>query len=180
VPWFRRDDETLNEQLLCEAGYSPEGTPTQGDDTVFPTPQDAHVVATAEVPELSAESYSFVTVADGSLIVDDSVEEDLSPLADAVEDHLKPPYRAFATRHEEGVWVIAARQIQVARLAADGDELELTSVAGERTFTVDGRNVEATLAPEELAALGAARSDDYAAHATRLDADLWEVEADAL
>jgi hypothetical protein len=40
--------------------------------------------------------------------------------------------------------------------------------------------VEATLAPEELAALGAARSDDYAAHATRLDADLWEVEADAL
>jgi hypothetical protein len=60
------------------------------------------------------------------------------------------------------------------------DELELTSVAGERTYTVDGRRADATLAPAALADIGNARSADYAVHAVRLDGDLWQIDADPL
>jgi hypothetical protein len=211
VPWFRRGDETLNDQLLREAGYSPEGMPTDAHETdesreaepelqpdptaavvrerpdvpVFGSagslgPRDAHVVATTEAPKLKGDSYEFTTLPDGSMIVDDSCDEDLSRLADAVEEHLKRPYRASATRHDDDVWVISARPIEVARLAADGDELDLTLLAGERTYTVDGRNVDEALAPARLAAFGKARSADYAVHAIRIDADLWEIDADPL
>ena len=79
-------------------------------------------------------------------------------------------------RHRSGSWLISAWPITVARFVTDGDELELTSVAGERTYTVDGENLDATLVPVELAQLGEARSSDYAVHALRLDDDLWEVE----
>ena len=61
-----------------------------------------------------------------------------------------------------------------------GDELELTSVADERSYTVDGRSIDEGLAPARLAAFGEARSDDYAVHAVLLDGDLWEIEADPL
>jgi hypothetical protein len=197
VPWFWQRDETLNEQLLREAGYSSEGTPTdaaepapeaegepvaptRNEQLAAPRPRDASVVATTEVPALTRDSYEFTTLPDGSMIVDDSCEEDLSALADAVEEHVKRPYRASATRHEDDVWVVAARPIDVARLTAHGDELELTSVAGERSYTVDGGNVAVALAPAQLVALGKRCSADYAVHAVRLDGELWEVEADPL
>jgi hypothetical protein len=66
--------------------------------------------------------------------------------------------------------------MRVARFVTDGDELELTSVAGEQTYTVDGESVDDALVPPELAQLGEARSGEYAVHALRLDEDLWEVE----
>ena len=211
MSWLRRRHETLNEELLREAGYSPDGTATGAVTTGDPRepepeaqpgppsrsaadasdalglrsagnlgPSEPHVVVTTEAPELTGASYTFTTLPDGSLIVDDSCNEDLSRLADAVEEHVKPPYRAAASRHDDGLWVVFARPIEVVQLAADGDELELTSVAGERSYTVDGRSVDEGLAPAELAAFGEARSDDYAVHAARLDGDLWEIEADAL
>ena len=211
MSWLRRRHETLNEELLREAGYSPDGTATGAVTTgdprePEPEPQpdppsrsaadasdalglrsagdlgssEPHVVVTTEAPELTGASYTFTTLPDGSLIVDDSCTEDLSRLADAVEEHVEPPYRAAASRHDDGLWAVLARPIEVARLAADGDELELTSMAGERSYTIDGRSVDAGLAPAGLAAFGEARSDDYAVHAVRLDGDLWEIEADPL
>jgi hypothetical protein len=197
----------LNEKLLREGGYSPDGTAIDPyvmaesyDQTVEPEPdpswgrsrqlpdalavgsvnrarlREPHVIASAEAPELSGESYSFTTLPEGSLVVDDSCEEDLSRLADAVEEHLGRPYRAEAVRHRDGSWLISAWPIRVARFVTDGDELELTSVAGERTYTVDGESVEGALVPPELAQLGETRSGEYAVHALRLDEDLWEVE----
>ena len=80
----------------------------------------------------------------------------------------------------DGVWGVTARSIEVLRLTASGDELELSSVGSERTFTVDGENRDAGRAPAELARLGEARGEDYAVRARRLDGDLWEVEADPL
>ena len=51
-------------------------------------PSEPHVVVTTEAPELTGASYTFTTLPDGSLIVDDSCNEDLSRLADAVKAHL--------------------------------------------------------------------------------------------
>src|SRR6267378_3361080 len=122
----RRREETLNEQLLREAGYDPSGKPAappEEEPAVSPDqglvdapapwlvgppgPMDPRagltygaaarpriwdLVTPAEAPELNAQRYGFATVPDGSLIVDDDCDEDLSPLADAVESELKPPY----------------------------------------------------------------------------------------
>jgi hypothetical protein len=142
--------------------------------------REPHVIASADVPDLGGESYTFTTILDGSILVDDDEEEDLSRLADAVEEHLSRPYRAEAVRHGDGSWTISAWPIQVARLTADGDELTLTSVAGERTYAVDGDFVDEALVPSALAQLGEARGDDYALHASRLDDDLWEIEVHPL
>jgi hypothetical protein len=142
--------------------------------------REPHVIASAEVPDLTGESYTFTTVPDGSMLVDDDGEEDLSRLADAVEVHLNRPYRAEAVRHGDSSWAISAWPIQVASLAADGDELELTSVAGERTYSVDGEFVDEAFAPLALAQLGEAHWDDYALHASRLDDELWEIEVHPL
>ncbi len=210
MSWFRRRDETLNEKLLREAGYSPEGTAveavaaadpqerepelepdpaprssrefpgTLGYRSVRSLPREPDALATVECPELSGESYSFTTLPDGTLIVDDSCTEDLSRLADAVEQHLKPPYSATAVRHDDRLWLVSARQIKVAQVAADGDEVELTSVEGEHTCAIDGQSVDAAHAPPELVSLGEARWDDYAVHAVRLDGELWEVDVDPL
>jgi hypothetical protein len=211
MSWLRRRNETLNEKLLREAGYSQEGTAIEAvgtGDQHEPEPEldpnplprlpgvgfdaleyrsasrlrrpEPDVLATVECPELSGESYGFTTLPDGSMLVDDSCEEDLSRLADAVEEQVKRPYRAAAVRHENGLWVVSARQITVASVTAAGAELELTSIAGERTYAVDGRGVDETLAPPELAALGEARWKDYAVHAVRLDGDLWEIDAEPL
>ena len=142
--------------------------------------REPDLFATVECPELRGEAYAFTALPDGTLIVEDSCNEDLSRLADAVEEHLKPPYSAAAVRHDDGLWFVSARQIEVAQVAADGAELELTSLAGERTYAIDGREVDAAHAPPALVALGEERWDDYAVHAVRLDDDLWEVDVDPL
>jgi hypothetical protein len=206
TPLWRRK-ETLNEKLLREGGYSPDGAAIEAsvtDDpyepTIDPGPDPAsgrsgevpdaltlrsagparlrepHVIASAEAPELSGDSYTFTTLPEGSMMVDDSCEDDLSRLADVVEEHLSRPYRAEAVRHRNGSWLVSAWPIRVARIATGGNELELTSVAGERTYTVDGKDVDVALVPPELAQLGEARRGEYAVHALRLDGDLWEIE----
>jgi hypothetical protein len=196
--WGRK--ETLNEKLLREGGYSPDGMPVdepvidEEPDPIFgldpvrparvpaprPWSREPHVIVRAEAPELDGDSYAFTVIPDGTLVVDDSCEEDLSRLADAVEEQLSPPYGAEAARHSDGSWTVAAWPINVSRFAADGDELELTSVAGEQTYTVDGEAADGVPVPRELIRLGESRSEDYAVHATRLDEDLWETDVNPL
>ncbi len=117
---------------------------------------------------------------DGSLIVDATCDEDLSPLADAIEAQLQPPYRARAVRQDPRRWLVSGRRIQVVHLVADGDELELSCLEGQRTFSIDGRQVDPATNPAELTALGERRGPDYAVHASRIDGDLWEIGADPL
>ena len=180
---FRRDDEPEPIE-----GAEPSGLPREAFEPSLDLPGISSVedpslwdvVTTAETRELGGETYEFVALHDGSLIVDDSTTESLSVLADALEEHMSPPYRALGMRQAEGLWTVCARRIQIIQLAAAGDELELSSVGNEVTFTVDEADVDASLAPAELAALGEACGDDYAVHASRLDGDLWEVTADPL
>ena len=137
---------------------------------------DWDVLVTAEAPAVHGDEVEFVALADGSLIVDvEKGEASLDPLADAVEEELDRPYEATGIRREQGVWVVAARRIDVVGLpGVEGDELELSVYGGERSASVEG-----DLSPlDELAARR--ELTDYAVQAERLDGDLWEVKLSPL
>jgi hypothetical protein len=199
MPWFKRKkEETYNEQLLREAGLEAEQPPPPADPPAGPPadplagtypaqnapfawlrgmarPAEWDVYTTAEAPEIGGDSVSFAALPTGDLIVDDEQgDADLSPLAEAVEKQLQPPYRAIGRKEEGSLWSVAARRIDVRRLAVpEGDEVELVVRDGERTVSIDG-------APSDVALAGLAESGDYVAHGTRLDGDLWEIQVNRL
>ena len=153
--WFRRKgEETYNEQLLREAGLGGEAEPepaplsapeAYGIRAAFgfgARPAEWDVYVTAQAPDLAGDEVGFVALPEGDLIVEDEEgDADLSPLADAVEQQLKPPYRAIGRRDEGALWAVAARQIDVRRLERDGDEFE--DVEGETV--VRGRRLDGDL-----------------------------------
>ena len=144
-----------------------------------PRPRRWDAVASAEAPGLSGDEVHFVALPNGDLVVDEDEPEDtLAPLADAVEQTIRPPYRAEAVRQGEAVWAVAARSVEVAELDAEGDELELIVNDGARSLTVDG--VRAFGSIPELERLGQQEGDSYVVRATRLDERLWEVAVSPL
>jgi len=129
--WFRRRrDETYNEQVLREAGLADAGTnPAQPAFGAYigagARPAEWDVYTTCEAPEVAGDSVEFAALPEGDLIVaQQQGDADLSPFADAVEQHLKPPYRAIGRREEGARWAVAARQIDVRRMERDGEEFE--------------------------------------------------------
>ena len=183
--WRRR--EALHEKLLREAGLGgapAESPPVPGTlgffDEVGVTGlhrlREWDATAAVEAPELRGDEAEFTVLPDGSLLVDEEVgEASLAPLADALEEQIRPPYRARGVRRHGEVWAVAAKGIEVVDLRPDveGDDLELVSRAGERALTVDGERSFGSL--PQLERLAASRSADYVLHATRLDGSLWEV-----
>jgi hypothetical protein len=192
---FRRR-ETLNERLLRESGLDAAPVPPQDGpllpQAAFPLPagiraayegpqrpREWEAVATVRVPDLLGDAAAFVALPDGSLLVEDEQgDAGLGPLADAVEAELRPPYRARAVRREGELWAVAANRIEVVQLRAEGDELELASLAGSVQLIVDGMPTTRRLRPLEQ--LGEREGADYAVRASRLDGDLWEVTASPL
>jgi hypothetical protein len=137
--------------------------------------------ATTDAPGLEGDEVSFVALPDGSLVVDEEAgDAPLAPLADAIEQQLRPPYRAHGVRRHTEVWAVAAKQIEVVELRPDveGDELELVSRGGERSLSVDGGRTFGSV--PQLEQLAASRSPEYVLHASRLDGSLWEVRISAL
>ena len=183
---FRR--EPLHKKLAREAGLEQQESgrlvdpgPHWGATGIHgvPRPRRWDAVASADAPGLAGDEVHFVALPNGDLVVDEDEPPDtLAPLADAVEQTLEPPYRAEAVRRHEDVWAVAARRVRVAAFQADGDELELVSSDGGRTFTVDGERTFGTV--PELERIGRAEGSHYVVRASRLDRDLWEVEADPL
>jgi len=198
VFWRRR--ETLHEKLLREGGLEggqdaeppaplvPEpkhpgpphfGVPRafeQAADTGLQRFREWDATATTEATGLEGDEVSFVALPDGSLLVDEEVgDESLAPLADAIEEQLRLPYRARGVRRHGDVWAVAASKIEVVDLEPDvaGDEIELVVRAGERTLTVDG--ARSFGGAPRLERLAERRSPDYVVHASRLDGSLWEV-----
>ena len=195
---FRRRRETLNEQLLREAGLDPvevlgdsptavrPGPPPQmfrprlpDGSGVDPREWDAAVTVTA--PGLAGDRVEFTTIPDGDLIVSEETgEADLSPLADAVERRVDPPYRAVAARQEGDLWAVGARRIKVATVPfSAGEKLELTwngALGADAEFRVDGEPSDAVV-PPELEEVGALAGASYYVEALRIDGNLWEVRA---
>jgi hypothetical protein len=205
----RRKEETLNEQLLHEAGLdggANTGVPVP--DAVEPEhpgpadpfantvpaqdvlgiwgramarPGEYDAVVSVHAPGIQGDTAEFATLSNGDMIVDtEQGDADLSPLADAVELQVERPYRVVARRGEGDLWSVAARGIDVLRLDfAGGDEIELASVDGHIDLNVDGEPSSARI-PELEQAGEAANGEDYVVQAERLDGDLWEVRASPL
>ena len=144
-----------------------------------PRPRRWDVVGSAEAPGLAGDEVHFVALPNGDLVVDEDEPEDtLGPLAEAVETAVEPPYRAEAVRRADDVWAVAARRVQIAKLDAPGDRIELAVNDGERTCAIDGEPTSARV--PELERLGEREGESYVARAERLDDRLWEVEIDPL
>jgi hypothetical protein len=197
VGFFRRRQETLNEKLLREAGldpaqalsdppppsldplepaFTPRGVPD--GSTLQPRDWDAAVTVTA--PDLAGDEVKFTTIPNGDVIVsEESGDADLSPLADAIEKKIDPPYRAVAARQDGTLWAVCARRIQVAQVPfATGEKLELSWNGEEEVLRVNGEASDADI-PRELEELGEAAGLSYYVEALRIDEDLWEVRATA-
>ena len=199
MPFWRRREETLNERLLREAGLE---TPDDAGEPAGPAPDEPlrwepqHVVGfpwhrPGSEPDLGAElvgvvdaagvqgsRVQFVTLPDGSLVVEDERgDAELAPFADAVERTVPPPYRAVGRREDDGRWVVGATRIDVRELPGlPGDAISLASNGGERTLTVDDRPSSESAPGLEVLAGGR----DAAISAERLDGDWWEVRVGLL
>jgi len=139
-------------------------------------------VATSDAPGTPGDEAAFVALADGRLLVDAGPDNfDPEPLAAALEGALERPYRALAMRRPE-MWAVGASEIETARLDPDprGNDLELTWDGATLALVADGMPADPSSAAA-LERLAAAReSGAYAAHAGRLDGDLFEISILAL
>jgi hypothetical protein len=195
---FRRRRETLNEQLLREAGLDPAqalgGSPWAAPvepprslltrvgvpDGSSVSPREWDATAVVEAPGLAGERVEFTTIPDGDVIVSQETgDADLAPLADAVERRIEPPYRAVAARQEADLWAVGAKRIRVAKIPFPlGDKLELSWNGTYAELRVDGEPSDREI-PPELAELGEAAGASYFVEASRIDGNLWEVRATA-
>jgi hypothetical protein len=188
VPFWRRDEPT-HERLAREGGLVPERGGRDGRQRWFEDlvgihgvarPREWDAVATVEAPGLVGERIAFVTLPDGTLIVEEGPAGDLEPLAAAVEGTVSPPYRAEAVPRDDRHWGVAANRIEVLELpgVAEGEEITLTVREEERELVIDGVETEGTV--PSLEAYCGARFPSFAAQARRIDEDLWEVRVYAL
>ena len=188
---FSRRKETLNEKLLREGGLDerpPQPEPPRSvlhavgvPDGSGVGPKDWDTAVTVTAPALVGGRVEFTALPNGDLIVgEESGDTDLSPLADAVERRVDPPYRAVAERKDGDLWAVAAKRIEVAEIPFPrGDKLELSHNGLEDELLVDGEPSDDAV-PRGLERLGEAVGDSFYVEAERIDGDFWEVRATAL
>jgi hypothetical protein len=192
-----RKKETYNEQLLREAGLDrvvintpppprapesvPDNPPRPGHEGLqmsrMRSDWDTTVAALAQV---EGDRVEFTVLPNGDLIVTHGGDGDFSPLADAVETHVAPPYKAHASRQAGNRWFIGARQIEVEMFPFPGaNALELAQSGGSPEFDVDGEPSDAA-PPVTLLRLGERVGRDFCVEASRIDGDYWEVKVSPL
>lgn len=199
---FRRRRETLNEQLLREAGLEPIQTlgatsppppppPVEPPKSLYNRlgapdgsgvgPREWDAATTVYAFVLAGDRIEFTTIPNGDVIVDEEIgDADVSPFADAVERHVSPPYRAVAQRQDGETWAVAAKRIAVAEIPfPEGDKVELSRNGDDEEFRVDGEPSDEAV-PPQLEQIGDAVGDSFYVEVERIDGDLWEVRATAL
>jgi hypothetical protein len=143
--------------------------------------RDGDAVGSGSAPGLRGNEVHFVAVGDGTLIVDeDEPDGSVAPLAEAIEQSLKPPYRAVGARQEGDLWSVGAAAVRVVEFPASfaGDSIELSNFGGTRQLLVDGEPSEADVAVFEQLAAG--EGADYAVTAERLTETTWVVDVTPL
>jgi len=194
---FFRRQKPLHERLANAGGMTlgATGTPTGGSAEPpgwegeprgepgihgVPRPRRWDTVVQVDAPGLRGDVVHFVALEDGTLVVEeDEPGAALTPLANAVEQALRAPYRAEAVRHDTASWAVAASRIAIATVAdVIGDEAELTSTREGKVLRVDG--ITRLGSVRALEKVGEAEGTEYVVRATRLDGDLWEVDASPL
>lgn len=140
-----------------------------------PREREYDAVVTTDAPDVEGDGARFVALEDGTLVVEEG-DGDFAPLADAIEQELKRPYRAVAVRRGEARWAVAGHALRVVQLPEPGgDDVELAIRGEERTLVVDGNRAFGTLPELEALAHG-----DAVIRAARVDENLWEVRVDPL
>ncbi len=191
--------ETYNEQMLREAGLDrvrfntppPPESPPSDQEPAGPVsirrsassgvPAGWDTATTAHVPGVKGDSIRFTVLPSGDLIVvEEDGDADLSPLADAIEEHISPPYAARGSRQDGDLWGVAAKRIEVETIPfPDAESLDLSQVDGIAELHVDGEATDAA-PPVELQRLGERVGGDFSVQATRIDGDDWEVKVSPL
>ena len=182
---FRRR-EPLHVQLAREGGLieQPSSPPRpfwqEPGMTGLWRPREADAVVTVDAPGVKGEAVRFVALPDGTLLVEEGSDSPLEPLAVAVEEKLRPPYRARAVRRGETLWAVEARQIEVLPLpdAPGSETVDVTRTTDGTTVTVEGQRIFGTL--PALEQRGEQEGSEFTVHAERLDGDLWEIRATPL
>lgn len=146
----------------------------------IPRAREWDATVTVDAPDVEGDRAMFVTLPDGSLLVEDGPDTSLEPLAAAVEQELPAPYRAQAVRQNERLWAVQARRLDVLKIkeTPEGDTLDLTHTRDETELKADGQRIFGSV--RALEERGAREGREYSVHAERLDGDLWEVKAAAL
>ena len=177
---FRR--KPLHQRLAEEGGLvepstRPLFTGVIGEAGIHGLPRERQydAVVTTEAPDVEGSNARFVAMEDGSLLLEEG-DGDLTPLADAIEQEVKRPYRAIAVRRGKTQWAVAAHGLRVVELPEPGgDEVELALRGDDKTLVVDGNRSFGTMPELEQLADG-----DAVIRANRLDGTLWEVRVDPL
>ncbi|HET7855454.1 MAG TPA: hypothetical protein VFL41_03260 [Gaiellaceae bacterium] len=146
-----------------------------------PRAREWDAIATAEAPDLPGDTIEFVVLGDGTLFVDLDLPEDaLTPIADALEATISPPYRAVARRREGDVWSATAMAVDVVAVPQDipGDEVVIAVHGEDVRLMVDGEEYEGRI--PALESFGQERFESFVLTASRLDTQLWEVTVNAL
>lgn len=186
MPFFRR--EKLHQRLAREGGLLEETPPTPhpgprwGETGIHGIQRlrEWDAVVTAEASALQPDRVEFTATDGDTLLIDEELrEEDVEPLARAMEAVLEPPYRALAVRQYGDTWAVAAKTIELVEIwDLEGDELVLTVHEGVRHLSIDGTPVFGSVPAVERVA--SARFDAYAANAIRLDEEIWELRVTPL
>ena len=196
-----RKKETYNEQMLREAGLdrvifntpppapAPAAPPPYVADDINLGPVAGRVksgpmawdgVTTVTAPGIQGDRVEFTTLPNGDLIVSGEADDDLSALADAVEERVSPPYKAVASRQDGDLWGVGAKQIEVEQFQfPDADALELSQSDGVAELRVGGEPSDAP-APVTLQRLGERVGANFCVEAERIDGDYWEVRVSPL
>lgn len=183
---FFRRREPLHERLAREGGMTMQPSldprPPWQETGVhgLQRAREWDATVTTDAPDIEGDAARFVVLPDGTLLVEEGPEESLEPLAAAVEQSVRAPYRAQAARQEGSLWAVQARRIEVLELpdAPGGETIDLTRTDDDTVLAVDGQRVFGTL--PALEERGQQEGRDFTVHAVRLDGDLWEVRAAAL
>jgi len=192
---FLRRDEPLHEKLAREGGLDfPRGTqdlagPLDPDHPLqqiagihgVPRPREWDAVASAEAPGVPGDELEFVVLEDGTLVVDEDLPEGvLSPLADALEITIEPPYHAYARRREQDIWAVAAFVVDVVEVPEElpGDTVSISVQDGLRESLVGGQPYGYRI--QSLEQFAEADFEAYVLEGTRIDGELWEVTVSPL
>jgi hypothetical protein len=143
----------------------------------IPRAREWDATLTAEAPGFEGDAVRWVALPDGTLLVEEGPDSSLDGLAAAVEQRLRPPYRARAVRQVEDVFAVQAARLEVLGLpdAPDGDRVDVARTEEGTTVLVDDQRVFGSV--PALEERGEREGRWYAVHAERLDGDLFELTA---
>jgi hypothetical protein len=131
--------------------------------------------------EVAGESFAFVTLDDGTLIIEDQQgEEPLEGVASVIERRTDAPYRARGFRIDGSRWVVVADPIELIDLGElQGEAVTVVAIADERRLVVDGAALGSGQIPPDLLA-EADDSQPCVISAGHIDDEWWELTVEEL